>query len=214
MTTGSARLRLVSELAATFAAQLDLDALLALVVSRCAEVLDAEGASVLLLDERGEELRFPHVAADDPARGAGAAPHAVSRHAGDCGRGAHRRTGPPHRRRRGGPALQPGRRPGDGLHHASLVVRAASGPRRRPRRPPGREPAPRSGVRRRRPLFRRRAGGRHRRRPRERAALRGAARVGGPAARAGGCAAPRSRPARRPRQIWSARRRRCARSSA
>ena len=66
MHTESERLRLVSQLAATFAAQLDLDALFALVVSQCAEVLDAEGASVLLLDERGEELRFPYVAADDP----------------------------------------------------------------------------------------------------------------------------------------------------
>jgi Nif-specific regulatory protein len=61
--------RLLAELGNAFAAQLELDRLLELVVGRCAEALDAEGASVLLLDPGGTTLHFPHVAAADPAVG-------------------------------------------------------------------------------------------------------------------------------------------------
>lgn len=60
------RTRRLFELGSAFAARLELDELLPLVVTSCPEALDAEGASVLLLDASGEQLYFPHVAADDP----------------------------------------------------------------------------------------------------------------------------------------------------
>jgi Nif-specific regulatory protein len=49
-----------------FAAQLDLDGLLALVVARCSAALDAAGAAVLLHDAERGELYFPHVSTADP----------------------------------------------------------------------------------------------------------------------------------------------------
>jgi transcriptional regulator with GAF, ATPase, and Fis domain len=59
------RIALLSELGVAFAAQLDLDELLSQVVTRCREVLRAEGVSVLLFDEESNELYFPYVADAD-----------------------------------------------------------------------------------------------------------------------------------------------------
>jgi serine phosphatase RsbU (regulator of sigma subunit)/anti-sigma regulatory factor (Ser/Thr protein kinase) len=63
----SGRLRLLYELGCAFAARVELDDLVSLVVRKCREVLDAEGAAVLLLDPQRHELYFPYVADDDPA---------------------------------------------------------------------------------------------------------------------------------------------------
>jgi Nif-specific regulatory protein len=65
-TTSSAPYRLIYELGNAFACELDLDPLLALVTQKCREVLDAEGASIMLLDPRREELYFPYLANLDP----------------------------------------------------------------------------------------------------------------------------------------------------
>lgn len=62
----SAPYRLIYELGNAFASQLDLDPLLELVAQKCREVLDAEGASILLLDSTGKELFFPYLANLDP----------------------------------------------------------------------------------------------------------------------------------------------------
>lgn len=62
MTEDSARLRLLYELGCAFAARIDLDELNAFVVQKCREVLDAEGAAILLLDPERDELYFPYVA--------------------------------------------------------------------------------------------------------------------------------------------------------
>ncbi|MBM4267843.1 MAG: GAF domain-containing protein [Deltaproteobacteria bacterium] len=61
------RLRLLYELACAFAARLDLDDLVTLVVEKCRSTLEAEGASVLLHDRASDELFFPFVVARDPA---------------------------------------------------------------------------------------------------------------------------------------------------
>jgi len=60
--TPSAPYRLIYELGNAFACELDLDPLLELVTVKCREVLEAEGAAILLLDARGEELYFPYLA--------------------------------------------------------------------------------------------------------------------------------------------------------
>jgi serine phosphatase RsbU (regulator of sigma subunit) len=65
--TDSGRLHLLYELGCAFAARVELDDLVALVVRKCREVLDAEGAAVLLLDPQRQELYFPYVADEDPA---------------------------------------------------------------------------------------------------------------------------------------------------
>jgi GAF domain-containing protein len=57
------RLRALHELTTAFAARTALDDLVPYVIARCREVLDAEGASVLLLDRERGELYFPYVAA-------------------------------------------------------------------------------------------------------------------------------------------------------
>jgi serine phosphatase RsbU (regulator of sigma subunit) len=64
MAEDAAQLRLLYELGCAFAARIDLDELSALVVQRCREVLDAEGASILLFDAEREELYFPYVDAE------------------------------------------------------------------------------------------------------------------------------------------------------
>jgi Nif-specific regulatory protein len=61
------RLELLYDLSCAFGAQLDLDELIPMVVGRCREVLNAEGASLLLLDGRSNELYFPYVSERDPA---------------------------------------------------------------------------------------------------------------------------------------------------
>jgi len=58
--------RLLYDLGCAFAARLELDELIPLVVGKCREVLDAEGAAVLLLDAERSELYFPYVAEEDP----------------------------------------------------------------------------------------------------------------------------------------------------
>jgi transcriptional regulator with GAF, ATPase, and Fis domain len=60
------RARVLYALAREFAAQLDLDQLLPLIVSKCREVLDAEGVAVLLLDRERGDLYFPYYSQADP----------------------------------------------------------------------------------------------------------------------------------------------------
>jgi len=62
----STRFRLLYDLACAFAARVDLDELFPLVVTKCREVFDAMGASVLLHDPDTNELYFPFVAEEDP----------------------------------------------------------------------------------------------------------------------------------------------------
>jgi len=62
----SAREKMVYELGSMFTAQLALEELIPLVIGKCREVLDADGVSVLLLDEDRDELYFPYVSEDDP----------------------------------------------------------------------------------------------------------------------------------------------------
>jgi sigma-B regulation protein RsbU (phosphoserine phosphatase) len=66
-TEDAARLRLLYELGCAFAARVELDELVAEVIARCRDVLNAEGAAVLLLDPQRAELFFPYVADEDPA---------------------------------------------------------------------------------------------------------------------------------------------------
>ncbi|HVN84037.1 MAG TPA: ATP-binding protein [Candidatus Binatia bacterium] len=62
----SVRLRLLYDLGCAFASQVQLDELSAVVVAKCREALDAEGAAILLHDEARGELYFPYVADEDP----------------------------------------------------------------------------------------------------------------------------------------------------
>jgi Nif-specific regulatory protein len=62
----SAREKMVYELGSMFTARLGLEELIPLVISKCREVLDTDGVSVLLLDEERNELYFPYVSEDDP----------------------------------------------------------------------------------------------------------------------------------------------------
>jgi signal transduction protein with GAF and PtsI domain len=66
MSADPARLRLLYELGCAFAARRELDGLIELVMTRCRDVFDAEGASILLVDHEKQELYFPYVAQDDP----------------------------------------------------------------------------------------------------------------------------------------------------
>src|ERR1700738_1407238 len=61
----SAREKMVYELGSIFTARLGLEELIPLVISKCREVLDTDGVSVLLLDEERDELYFPYVSEDD-----------------------------------------------------------------------------------------------------------------------------------------------------
>ncbi len=58
--------RLIYELGNAFAGHLELDPLLDLVTQKCREVLNAEGAAILLLDSERNELYFPYRADLDP----------------------------------------------------------------------------------------------------------------------------------------------------
>ena len=60
----TSRLRLLYDLGCAFAGRIELDELIPLVMSKVCEVLDAEGASVLLLDEVRNELYFPYVVSE------------------------------------------------------------------------------------------------------------------------------------------------------
>jgi transcriptional regulator with GAF, ATPase, and Fis domain len=62
----AARLRLLYELGNAFAARLELNDLLPLVVEKCRDVIEAEGAAVLFHDRDADELYFPYAASDDP----------------------------------------------------------------------------------------------------------------------------------------------------
>jgi Nif-specific regulatory protein len=61
------RFRLLYELGCAFLAKTDLAELIPFVISKCCEALDAEGASVLLLDRERNEFYFPFVSDDDSA---------------------------------------------------------------------------------------------------------------------------------------------------
>ncbi len=60
------RFRLLYDLGCAFAARIEIDQLIPLVVTKCREALDAEGASVLLLDDDRKELYFPYNSEEDP----------------------------------------------------------------------------------------------------------------------------------------------------
>ncbi|HJQ85339.1 MAG TPA: sigma 54-interacting transcriptional regulator [Candidatus Binatia bacterium] len=62
----AARYRLLFDLGCAFASRLDLGELVPLVIAKCRETFDAEGASVLLLDAASQDLYFPYVDAEDP----------------------------------------------------------------------------------------------------------------------------------------------------
>jgi Nif-specific regulatory protein len=69
VTTGSDRsagYRLLYEIGSALASQLELDQLCSLVTTKCREVVHAEGAAILLLDEDKNELYFPWVAEETP----------------------------------------------------------------------------------------------------------------------------------------------------
>src|SRR5262245_50023938 len=55
------RFHLLYELGCAFAARLELDELVPLVLDRCREILRAAGASMLLVDPDTGELYFPYV---------------------------------------------------------------------------------------------------------------------------------------------------------
>jgi transcriptional regulator with GAF, ATPase, and Fis domain len=63
----SARDMMIYELGNLFTARLGLEELIPLIISKCRELLDAGGVSILLLDEERDELSFPYVSEDDPA---------------------------------------------------------------------------------------------------------------------------------------------------
>ena len=66
----NARFELLFRLGCAFAERLELDELAPLVMTKCREVFDAEGASVLLLDPVGREIYFPYVASSNPEHAA------------------------------------------------------------------------------------------------------------------------------------------------
>jgi len=63
------RYRLLYDLSCAFAARIEIDQLIPLVVTNCREALHAEGASVLLLDDDRKELYFPYISEEDPKVG-------------------------------------------------------------------------------------------------------------------------------------------------
>ncbi|HXC51264.1 MAG TPA: GAF domain-containing SpoIIE family protein phosphatase [Candidatus Limnocylindrales bacterium] len=62
----AARLRLLYELGSAFAERVELAELCAFVLASCRDVLDAESASILLLDAERGELFFPYVSDSSP----------------------------------------------------------------------------------------------------------------------------------------------------
>src|SRR5688572_5865602 len=61
------RAGLLYELCCAFAERTEIDELIPLVMIKCRESLDSEGASVLLLDAERGELYFPYAATEDSA---------------------------------------------------------------------------------------------------------------------------------------------------
>ncbi len=64
--TEQTRFRLLYDLGCAFAALIELDELFPFIVNKCCDVFDAQGASVMLLDEKSDELYFPYVSEGDP----------------------------------------------------------------------------------------------------------------------------------------------------
>jgi transcriptional regulator with GAF, ATPase, and Fis domain len=60
------RFALLYDLGCAFAARIELEELIPLVVAKCREVLNAEGISVMLLDQEHSQLYFPYVSQADP----------------------------------------------------------------------------------------------------------------------------------------------------
>ncbi len=63
------RYRLLYDLGCAFAARIEIDQLVPLVVTKCREALHAEGISVLLLDDERKELYFPYISEENPEVG-------------------------------------------------------------------------------------------------------------------------------------------------
>lgn len=61
----SARYRLLYDLGCAFASRTDLDELLPLIIAKCREALEAEGAAVLLIDRLRNEFYFPYISDTD-----------------------------------------------------------------------------------------------------------------------------------------------------
>ncbi|HXZ88328.1 MAG TPA: sigma 54-interacting transcriptional regulator [Candidatus Binataceae bacterium] len=61
------RLKLLYKLGCAFATRIELDELIPFVITRCRDALEAEGASVLLLDRERNEFYFPYVSGQNPA---------------------------------------------------------------------------------------------------------------------------------------------------
>ena len=66
MSNNSDRYRILYELGLALSARTNLHELSEVVIERCREVFDAEGASLLLHDADANELYFPYVASDNP----------------------------------------------------------------------------------------------------------------------------------------------------
>jgi Nif-specific regulatory protein len=66
MQTDGQAFRLLYDLGCAFAARLELEELIPLVMAKCRETLDAEGAAVLLLDRERHELYFPYGGEGEP----------------------------------------------------------------------------------------------------------------------------------------------------
>lgn len=63
--SGEARYRLLYDLGCAFNARIEIDQLVPLIITKCRETFDAEGASVMLLDRERNELYFPYVSDED-----------------------------------------------------------------------------------------------------------------------------------------------------
>ncbi|MGH7838848.1 MAG: sigma-54-dependent Fis family transcriptional regulator [Candidatus Binataceae bacterium] len=61
MESESARFKLLYDLGCGFAARLELDELLPFIIKKCRDAMDADGASLLLLDRERNEFYFPYV---------------------------------------------------------------------------------------------------------------------------------------------------------
>jgi Nif-specific regulatory protein len=81
----SARYRLLYDLGCAFAARLELDELLALILEECRTALDAEGAAILRHDRERDELEFRHVADEAPVVAARVAPLRIPANRGIAG---------------------------------------------------------------------------------------------------------------------------------
>lgn len=66
VTSESARNQLIYELGNAFTSRLGLAELIPVVIAKCRDVLNADGVSILLLDETRGELYFPYVSEHDP----------------------------------------------------------------------------------------------------------------------------------------------------